>query len=323
MVDCPGCGHFGLDGQAEAQLSAKLAIRALVSHRIRLSNERKEEIDVTAPMLRVIVESYQLPSISKQKDSFMRWFGGELLRIGQPHSPFVVREPRRISALIGAAPPIAKGGLMYVMKALFVEGYISPLPNLYADNIQMTPKGWERCEILTTPKPSAVPYSPRELPMAIDFLNSIWGKRNGEPLLEIRSAEITVSLGLPSANFEEFKSRIGDLAELLRWIDVEDAQLPGGAEINRSEKLNRLQACLQASTVDSDRDDVGVAVGALKDIVTVRNRLTHKGSPELIGALARLGIDFPIEDYASAWDGIRAKAAEALNLIRKVVQATD
>jgi len=39
--------------------------------------------------------------------------------------------------------------------------------------------------------------------------------------------------------------------------------------------------------------------------------------------LARLEIDFPIEDYGLAWDCIRAKAAEAFNRIRKVVQAID
>jgi hypothetical protein len=185
VVDCPGCGRFAIDRPAESELSANRGIRALVSHRIRLANERKEEVDVTAPMLRAIIESYQLPSISKQKDSFMRWFGGELLRFGQPHLPIVMQEPRRISALIGAAPPIATGGLMYVMKALFAEGYLSQMPNQYEDSIQMTPKGWERYEALTTPKPPAVPYSPRELPMAIDFLNLSWEKKNREPLLKV------------------------------------------------------------------------------------------------------------------------------------------
>jgi hypothetical protein len=109
----------------------------------------------------------------------------------------------------------------------------------------------------------------------------------------------------------------------LRWIEVDDSRLPSDAEIKRAEKLNRLHAFLQASAIDTDREEVGAAIGVLKDVVTVRNRLTHKGSPELIEALARLGIDFPIEDYAAAWDTIRAKAAEALNVIRKVVQAAD
>ncbi|MDO8431106.1 MAG: hypothetical protein Q7S58_01710 [Candidatus Binatus sp.] len=244
-----------------------------------------------------------------------------------------VKEPRKVSALIGAAPPIAKGGLMYVMNAVADEGYIRPAfvepghvaPRLtqYSDHFEMTSKGWERYEVLTKPKPSAVPYSPREVPMAIDFLNSVWKEKNGEPLMEIRSVEIIASLGFPCADYDEFSSRLGDLGDLLRWIDVRDDQLPSDTKIKRAEKLNRLQAFLRSIAFEKDSDDVVRAIGALKDLVIVRNRLTHKGSPELISALARLGIDFPIEDYALAWDTIRGKAAESLNLIRKIVQAID
>src|ERR1700693_3298899 len=201
LVNCPGCGQFGIDRDAEDQLSPNHAIRALLSHRIRLANERKEQIDIDLQMLRTIVASYRLPTISKQKDGFIRWLGDELLLIGQPHLPIVVEEPRRVSALIGAAPPIATGGLMYVMKTVSVAGFISPLPNQYSNHIQMTSEGWDRYELLTARKPSTVPYSPRELPMALDFLNSVWDKKYGEPLLEIQSAEITVSLGLAAANF--------------------------------------------------------------------------------------------------------------------------
>ena len=63
------------------------------------------------------------------------------------------------------------------------------------------------------------------------------------------------------------------------------------------------------------------AIGNLRDINTVRNKLAHGGA-ELVEALNRLSIEYPIRDYAKAWDRVRAVTAEALTTIRSALQGT-
>ncbi|MDO8433755.1 MAG: hypothetical protein Q7S58_15230 [Candidatus Binatus sp.] len=292
-----------------------------MSHRIRLACQRSQQVELTTSLLQTIVESYRLPSISKQQDNFIQWFGETLLHQAVPHASIAI-EPRIVTALIGAAPPVSSGGLRYVMQALANKGYVSRVSQ-DGERIQMRPTGWERYEELTTPKSSAVPYSPRELPLAIDFLNAVWEKKFTEPLVRIRSAEKVASLGFPCANFEDFKARVGDLGEMLRWIEVPDEKVPEDRGVKREEKLIRLTVAMESVAPESEQENARRAIAILKDIVKVRNKMTHVGSPELIAALARLGIDFPISDYGLTWDAIRARAADALHAIRTAVQALD
>ncbi len=86
---------------------------------------------------------------------------------------------------------------------------------------------WER--VVTTKKTAtpAVPYSPRDLPVALDFLNEVWRRAfSGKRLLVMKSVESTIGLALPCSTPEEFKSRLTDLADLFKLMTIDDDQLP-------------------------------------------------------------------------------------------------
>jgi hypothetical protein len=164
----------------------------------------------------------------------------------------------------------------------------------------------------------AVPYSPRELPVALDFLDAVWKQAFGRPLLRLRSVEKTAALSLPCSTADEFKSRTGDLNELFKLMEVADELLE--KPVGKQQTLIRIRTCLEAKIKDATNlENVYAAIEVLKDINTVRNKITHGGA-ELIEALKRLGVGYPIADHGNAWDIVRSKAADALSLIRSALQ---
>jgi len=109
-------------------------------------------------------------------------------------------------------------------------------------------------------------------------------------------------------------------------MDVPDDLLPdeskptGKQPIQAAEKLNRLSACLRKKLRPDDYEQIDTAVSILKAINVMRNKVTHDGV-ELVDAFLALGIEYPIYDYARAWDQLRSKAAEALTIIRSLLEA--
>jgi hypothetical protein len=183
---------------------------------------------------------------------------------------------------------------------------------------------WSR-EIEVAPDLSSVPFSPRELPVALDFLNVMWDRAFKQPLFAKATFQKPAALSLPCGNRDEFSARVGDLNELLRKMDVPDELLPddskpsGKAPIKQAEKLNRLSACLRGKLSPDEQEQVALAMDILKAMNVVRNKIAHGGA-ELIDALRYLGIRYPISDYSDSWDRIRSKAAEALTIVRTSVE---
>lgn len=181
---------------------------------------------------------------------------------------------------------------------------------------------WTRIVEPTIEAPPAVPFSPRDLPVALDFLDAVWERLFKHRLLGRLTTEKTAAIVLPCATKEEFDSRLGDLNELFKRMNIPDDDLPEEkrAQIHEQATFVRMQSCLDAKIEDeADREKVKNGIERLRAINTVRNKLTHGGS-ELTNALNRLGIEYPITDYSKAWDSIRSKAAEALTTIRKVIE---
>jgi hypothetical protein len=173
------------------------------------------------------------------------------------------------------------------------------------------------------PAPS-VAYAPHELPIAMDFLNVIWKQAFGAALIQLRSVEKTTALAVTCANQDEFRARLGDLHELFKLMEVVERLLPADkqGQLHRAPTFDRMEASLSARISDEvDRDRVVDAIGDLRALSKVRNNLTHGGS-ELVAALDRLGITYPISDHGKAWDRIRAKITEGLTTIRAAVEAT-
>ena len=192
------------------------------------------------------------------------------------------------------------------------------------DNSSLCHAGAHSCWTRIVEEPSAptesVPYAPRDLPVALDFLNAVWKQTFGHSLLRLRSVEKTAALSLPCATAEELKSRLGDLNELFKLMEVPDELL--SQPIDRQQTFNRICACLEAKVQDNaERENAASAMDDLRAINDVRNKLTHGGS-ELAEALNRLDIEYPIRNYGQAWDQIRSKAAAALTTIRSALQSS-
>jgi len=182
--------------------------------------------------------------------------------------------------------------------------------------------GGHRCWTRIVEEPPArsasVPYTPRDLPVALDFLDAVWKQTFGHPLLRLRSVEKTAALSLPCATAEELKSRLGDLNELFKLMEVPDELL--SEPIDRQQTFNRISACLETKVRDAaERENAANAMDDLRAINVVRNKLTHGGS-ELADALNRLDIEYPIHNHGQIWDQIRSKAAAALTTIRSALQ---
>ena len=180
---------------------------------------------------------------------------------------------------------------------------------------------WRRIIEPRPASPPAVPFSPRDLPVALDFLDAIWKQAFGRSLIRLRSVEKTAALSLPCATEEELRSRLGDLNELLKLMDVPEEILPEEkrGQIDKQQTFNRM-ACLDAKIQDdAEGESTSEAMLDLRALNVVRNKLTHGGS-ELADALERLGLEYPIKDYGQAWDQIRLETAAALTTIRSALQ---
>lgn len=85
---------------------------------------------------------------------------------------------------------------------------------------------WTRIVEPTIEAPPAVPFSPRDLPVTLDFLDVVWQQIFKHPLLGRLSTEKTAAIVLPCATKEELSSRLGDLNELFKRMDIPDENLP-------------------------------------------------------------------------------------------------
>jgi hypothetical protein len=179
---------------------------------------------------------------------------------------------------------------------------------------------WSRI-VSAMPEPApSVPYSPRELPTALDFLNAIWERTFNRPLLRLRSVEKTAALSLGCATHDEFRARLEDINELFKLIDIPDEILLQSEQIEKQQTFTRMVSCLRARITDEAACEAALdAICDLRAINTVRNKLAHGGS-ELVEALGRLRIEYPIRDYSDAWDRVRAVTAEAVTTIRSALQ---
>lgn len=217
-----------------------------------------------------------------------------------------------------------------VAQRLMVNGYCELGKNMNGNGTKCRAGGnecWER-QVEPVSEVDSAPYSSRDLPVAFDFLNVIWQRVFKRLLFAKAGFQKSAALSLPCGNRDEFATRVGDLNELLRKMEIpdellrDDNKLSGKHPIPEAEKLNRLSACLRSKLTSDEHDQIAHAIDILKAINVVRNKITHGGA-ELIDALRYLGIKHPINDYSESWDRIRAKAAEALSMIRSSLETLE
>ncbi|MFE9427705.1 hypothetical protein ACFYNO_32600 [Kitasatospora sp. NPDC006697] len=171
--------------------------------------------------------------------------------------------------------------------------------------------------VLARPEPLAtLTYGePRALLRAANFLDITYELVTGGRLVERPPVDRSSLLALSVSSEADFHTGVAVLAELLNRLKV-----PGK---NPSHPLGRIEQHLADTMPGIDQDAVRDAVHTLDQIRVLRNSAIHtKPAPELLEAHKDLGLTFPINDFATAWDSLRAHAEQAFGTLQEAIQAT-
>jgi len=203
--------------------------------------------------------------------------------------------------------------------------------NLAREEISKNPSGchpgghscWRRLVDLAVGRTSTS-SSPAELPEALDFLNAIWMQAfAGKRLVIIKSAANAVGLVGQCSNLEEFSSRLSEVSDLFKLMNVDDGLLsPVAKPIDKSATFDRILAALNHSLPGHDKAAAAAAIKTLRAINKARWARQHSAATaDLPDALAQLGISYPVEDYKLAWDVVRSRAGDAVKTLRKAIES--
>lgn len=163
---------------------------------------------------------------------------------------------------------------------------------------------------LTPDAPPPVPRytSPLALPESLGYLDAIWQLRFSTPLVKLPSPDRTARLAVDVGSVEEFQAAMSALAEVIDGFAV---QSPG-----------KLGEHLKEQLADPHADRIDHAADVLRAIKVIRNGVQHTDATQrAIKRLSELGIQYPITDWPSAWNQIRAHAKQAFDAIRDEIHA--
>lgn len=160
--------------------------------------------------------------------------------------------------------------------------------------------------------------SPLQLPEAIDYLDAVWQVHFKRKLFQLPSATAVVELSLPCASEDEFRSRVSALSDLLARMEVAKPRSSSSAVEG---SLGRLMRFLKDSSRAASGPRLNDAVSSLKAIIDIRAGTQHADARRReISGYARLGISYPVQGWAAAWETVQARTVEALNAIREELQ---
>ncbi|MGK4586217.1 hypothetical protein [Kitasatospora sp. HPMI-4] len=169
---------------------------------------------------------------------------------------------------------------------------------------------------LTQPEPlDTLPYGePRALLRTVNFLDVTYELVTGDSLVERPPVDRSSLLALPAATEADFITGVTVLAEILGKLKV-----PGK---NPSHALGRIEQHLVAILPAIDQAAVQAVVHTLDQVRLLRNSTIHtRPAPDLLEAHKDLGLTFPINDFAIAWDSVRAHVERAFTALQEAIQA--
>jgi len=168
-------------------------------------------------------------------------------------------------------------------------------------------------EVYTPPQPDPEPLHPSSLalPEAIDYLNLVWHKHAGAPLIRISRAEAAVKTALDCATADEFESRISALCTILGTVDVPDRD---------ESKLIDLRAYV-VEKLGANGARAAEAIDDLRAVFDLRVWRQHAGT-EARGArgMERLGISLPVYDWGATWAHVQGRTVTALSALREELE---
>lgn len=184
-----------------------------------------------------------------------------------------------------------------------------------------------RQDVVVRPRP--VQASPLLIAQMLDYLSlTLKNDRTwtAGPILSkpnLRSAGVIVQ---PVLNDVDFRDRMSAFAILIETLAVPAPMTADGLD-TQLKSLGRLQAWLDARLEDSvARGNARDAVGDLRAAIDLRVEGQHSGSgPQARAARARkrLGLPDVIFDWVDAWDLVRGRIVEALEVICREVRSAD
>jgi hypothetical protein len=151
-------------------------------------------------------------------------------------------------------------------------------------------------------------------------------------LVVVQDLETAATLAADAGNQVEFDHRMSALATLLDGLQTPDPSMEaeegwrkqvGAGETDRPRSLARLEIWLGKTLQDDARRRRALdAVKDLKSVKDLRNLGQHSGTGlrrRATQACGRLGIDEPIREPSQAWEIVRARVADAFDIIRREV----
>lgn len=156
-----------------------------------------------------------------------------------------------------------------------------------------------------------------------------WKQSQIGRLLGTFDLETVANLAANASNQAEFKTRLSALATILDGLQTPEpspqALASWSDKQNPPKSLNRLEMWL--TEVLQDEAGRQRALEAMKDIKgakDLRNHGQHSGTKlrrKAAQACNRFGIEEPIRDWSGAWEIVRARVADAFDVIRQEVAA--
>lgn len=135
------------------------------------------------------------------------------------------------------------------------------------------------------------------------------------------------SLALPCSSRTEFESRLSALADIIDKLKVDDAVLPAMTEDDKAEKirgsLDAFQIALEHKLPPQHHANIQKTVRTLRMVRQARNALQHGITKDggLTAKLREIGIHDAPPNWEGAWNTIRTKTADALNLLRNELRS--
>ena len=161
--------------------------------------------------------------------------------------------------------------------------------------------------------PVSVPVvpSPLDLVTAVDYLNFVWrvayGVKSGP--FRFPSAERVARLSHEVGTAEEFVAAMSAVGDLIKSLDLRGF---GGKH-----PCDKLEAQLQERVPSDAHDSVKGAVDILRAALLIRNVGQHSQvGTEAMLAWQAFGLTYLPADWPTAWNVIRARLIEAVDVIR-------
>jgi ribosomal protein S13 len=183
-----------------------------------------------------------------------------------------------------------------------------------------------RAHPVQLPQPSCVASS---LPRVIDHLSYVLRSDKdwtGDPLVLSPDLETPSGISAGVTTPEDFRNAMSALAQVIENLNAPQVPAQELAKYdNRQPKsISRLAEWLGRRLQDEEsRARVTEAIAVLRSAISLRVEGQHTNTNARKAAQqarARLGLPDPIRDWPAAWDLVRARLADAFEVIRREVQ---